>query len=86
MAVEKMSVPQAEKLGVTLPDPDLKWNADRGHHDFGEIDWEHFKEVVSGNGPCNAIRVSRRRKAHEDGAWVREAADAHAAKRKETAA
>ncbi|MBP2320218.1 ring-1,2-phenylacetyl-CoA epoxidase subunit PaaA [Kibdelosporangium banguiense] len=81
-----MSVPQAEKLGVTLPDPELKWNAERGHHDFGEIDWVHFKQVVSGNGPCNAIRVSRRRKAHEDGEWVREAAAAYAAKRKEAAA
>jgi ring-1,2-phenylacetyl-CoA epoxidase subunit PaaA len=81
-----MSIPQAEKLGVTLPDPDLRWNADRGHYDFGAIDWDHFREVVSGNGPMNTIRIARRRKAHEDGAWVREAAAAHAAKRKEAVA
>ncbi|WP_158886953.1 1,2-phenylacetyl-CoA epoxidase subunit PaaA [Amycolatopsis anabasis] len=76
-----MSVSQAEALGVTFPDPELKWNAERGHYDFGEIDWDEFKNVLKGNGPCNAQRVARRRKAHEDGAWVREAASAHAAKR-----
>ncbi|ASR38299.1 1,2-phenylacetyl-CoA epoxidase subunit A [Prauserella marina] len=76
-----MSVPQAEALGVTLPDPELKWNAERGHHDFGEIDWSEFKAVVSGNGPCNAQRTAHRKKAHEQGAWVREAAAAYAAKR-----
>jgi ring-1,2-phenylacetyl-CoA epoxidase subunit PaaA len=80
-----MSVPQAEKLGVTLPDPELRWNPDRGHYDFGEIDWAHFNDVVSGNGPCNAIRIARRGKAHLDGAWVREAAAVHAAKHKEAA-
>ncbi|WP_236788163.1 1,2-phenylacetyl-CoA epoxidase subunit PaaA [Amycolatopsis sp. GM8] len=78
-----MSVPQAEVLGVTLPDPDLRWNADRGHYDFGELDWDEFKQVVSGNGPCNAERVEHRRKAHEDGEWVREAAAVHAARQKE---
>jgi ring-1,2-phenylacetyl-CoA epoxidase subunit PaaA len=76
-----MSVPQAAALGVTLPDPELAWNADRGHHDFGAIDWAEFKNVLRGNGPCNTQRVTRRRRAHEDGAWVREAATAHAAKR-----
>ncbi|MEU3272830.1 1,2-phenylacetyl-CoA epoxidase subunit PaaA [Saccharomonospora sp. NPDC006951] len=76
-----MTVPQADALGVTLPDPELKWNAERGHHDFGEIDWSEFKAVVSGNGPCNAQRTAHRKKAHEQGAWVREAAAAHAAKR-----
>ncbi|GHF66104.1 1,2-phenylacetyl-CoA epoxidase subunit A [Amycolatopsis bartoniae] len=76
-----MTVPQADILGVTLPDPDLRWNAERGHYDFGEVDWAEFKQVVSGNGPCNAQRVEHRRRAHEDGAWVREAAAAHAAKR-----
>jgi ring-1,2-phenylacetyl-CoA epoxidase subunit PaaA len=76
-----MSVPQAAALGVTLPDPELAWNADRGHHDFGTIDWAEFKNVLRGNGPCNTQRVTRRRRAHEDGAWVREAATAHAAKR-----
>jgi ring-1,2-phenylacetyl-CoA epoxidase subunit PaaA len=75
-----MSVPQAAAIGVTLPDPDLVWNADRDHHDFGTIDWAEFKNVLRGNGPCNTQRVARRRAAHEDGAWVREAASAHAAK------
>jgi ring-1,2-phenylacetyl-CoA epoxidase subunit PaaA len=75
-----MTVPQADALGVTLPDPDLKWNAERGHHDFGAIDWDEFKQVLRGNGPCNVQRVARRRAAHEEGDWVREAALAHAAK------
>ncbi|NKQ56275.1 1,2-phenylacetyl-CoA epoxidase subunit A [Amycolatopsis sp. K13G38] len=81
-----MSVPQAEILGVTLPDPELRWNDERQHYDFGEIDWAEFKQVVSGNGPCNEQRVAHRRKAHEDGAWVREAAAAHARKTSEVAA
>ncbi|HEX6346410.1 1,2-phenylacetyl-CoA epoxidase subunit PaaA [Umezawaea sp.] len=75
-----MSVPQAAKLGVTFPDPELKWNDERGHHDFGQPDWDEFWQVVGGHGPCNSQRVAHRRKAHEDGAWVREAAAAHAAK------
>jgi ring-1,2-phenylacetyl-CoA epoxidase subunit PaaA len=75
-----MAVPQAERLGVTLPDPDLTWNDDRGHYDFGPIDWDEFMSVVKGNGPCNTQRVSHRRAAHEEGQWVREAAAAHAAK------
>jgi ring-1,2-phenylacetyl-CoA epoxidase subunit PaaA len=75
-----MSVPQAAALGVTLPDPDLVWNDVRGHHDFGDVDWTEFKNVLRGNGPCNTQRVAHRRKAHEDGAWVRDAAMAHAAK------
>ena len=75
-----MSVPQAEKLGVTLPDPLLKWNAEREHHDFGPIDWDELKRVISGDGPCNAERIENRRRAHEDGEWVRDAAMAHAAK------
>ena len=75
-----MTVPQAEALGVTLPDPELRWNDGRGHYDFGSVDWEEFKRVVSGNGPCNAERIANRRKAHDDGAWVREAALAYAAK------
>ncbi|NEA27940.1 1,2-phenylacetyl-CoA epoxidase subunit PaaA [Actinomadura bangladeshensis] len=78
-----MTVPQAEALGVTLPDPDLRWNEERGRHDFGEIDWSELKRVISGDGPCNAERIERRRKAHEDGAWVREAAAAYAAKQAE---
>jgi len=80
-----MTVPQAAALGVTLPDPLLRWNADRGHHDFGEIDWEEFWRVVGGNGPCNKQRVEHRRKAHEDGAWVREAAAAYASRKEEVA-
>src|SRR5690606_10386032 len=78
-----MTVPQAEALGVTLPDPDLKWNPERGHYDFGEIDWAEFKRVLAGNGPCNAQRIATRRRAHEEGEWVREAAAAHARKQRE---
>ncbi|MFB7325947.1 MULTISPECIES: 1,2-phenylacetyl-CoA epoxidase subunit PaaA [unclassified Streptomyces] len=76
-----MTVPQAAKLGVTLPDPELRWNEERGHHDFGTPDWSELKRVISGDGPCNEERMARRKAAHEDGAWVREAASAHAAKR-----
>lgn len=75
-----MTVPQAAALGVALPDPDLRWNPERGAHDFGEVDWSEMKQVVSGHGPCNAQRVAHRKAAHEGGAWVREAAAAHAAK------
>ena len=74
------AVDQAKVLGVTLPDPDLKWNEDRQHHDFGTINWDEFWQVVGGNGPCNRERLGARVKAWEDGAWVREAAMAHAAK------
>ncbi|MET9781371.1 1,2-phenylacetyl-CoA epoxidase subunit PaaA [Nocardiopsis alba] len=79
-----MTVPQAEKLGVTLPDPELSWNDGRGHYDFGTPDWDELKRVISGDGPKNAERVARRRAAHEKGAWVREAATAYAAKRRNT--
>src|ERR1700689_2042190 len=75
-----MTVPQAEKIGTTLPHPALSWNADRGHYDFGPVDWTEFMAVVKGNGPCNAQRIARRKTAHDDGAWVREAALAPAAK------
>ncbi|MFD3325361.1 1,2-phenylacetyl-CoA epoxidase subunit PaaA [Streptomyces sp. NPDC058701] len=75
-----IAVPQAESLGLTLPDPDLKWNEERGHHDFGAIDWTEFWDVLKGNGPCNAERIGRRRAAHEEGAWVRDAAAAYADK------
>jgi ring-1,2-phenylacetyl-CoA epoxidase subunit PaaA len=75
-----MTVPQAGRLGVTLPDDQLRWNPERGHYDSGAVDWDEFRAVVGGNGPCNDERVARRRAAHEDGAWVREAATAHAAK------
>jgi len=74
------TVPQAEYLGISMPDPDLKWNEERGHYDFGEIDWAEFYNVIKGNGPCNRDRLRTRVKAWEDGAWVREAAMAHAAK------
>ncbi|ASU82371.1 1,2-phenylacetyl-CoA epoxidase subunit A [Nocardiopsis gilva YIM 90087] len=73
--------PQADALGLTLPDPDLRWNPERGHYDYGPIDWEEFTQVLKGNGPCNRQRLAQRRAAHESGAWVREAARAHAAKR-----
>ena len=79
------SVPQAEYLGITLPDPDLKWNEERGHYDFGEIDWEEFFQVVAGNGPCNHERLRARVQAHEDGAWVRESALAYADKQRQRA-
>jgi len=73
-----MTVPQAQALGVTLPDPELRWNEERGAHDFGQPDWDEFKRVVGGAGPCNAERIAQRQRAHEDGAWVRDAAMAHA--------
>jgi ring-1,2-phenylacetyl-CoA epoxidase subunit PaaA len=79
-----MTVPQAEKLGVTLPDPDIRWNEERGSHDFGEVDWDEFWAVVKGNGPCNEQRLAHRRKAYDDGAWVREAAMAYAAREETT--
>jgi ring-1,2-phenylacetyl-CoA epoxidase subunit PaaA len=71
---------QAKVLGVSLPDPDLKWNEARGHHDFGAIDWGEFWRVIGGDGPCNRERLAARVKAWDDGAWVREAALAHARK------
>ncbi|HEX4443774.1 MAG TPA: 1,2-phenylacetyl-CoA epoxidase subunit PaaA [Galbitalea sp.] len=73
-----MLVPQAEVLGITLPDPDLEWNEERGHYDFGPLNWDEFYDVLAGRGQANAVRVARRKKAHEDGAWVREAARAYA--------
>ena len=77
-----MTVPQARALGVTLPDPELRWNAERGHYDFGTPDWGEFWRVVTGDGPCNWQRVEHRRSVHEQGAWVREAAAAYAAKQR----
>lgn len=74
------TVPQAKVLGVTLPDPDLKWNEERQHHDYGAIDWDEFWATVNGNGPCNKERLNTRVKAWKEGAWVREAALAHARK------
>ncbi|SOZ58195.1 subunit of multicomponent oxygenase, phenylacetic acid degradation with ferritin-like domain [Cupriavidus taiwanensis] len=74
------TVEQARVLGVTLPDPGLQWNAERGHYDYSPLDWDEFWRVINGDGPCNKERLATRVKAHEDGAWVREAALAHAAK------
>jgi ring-1,2-phenylacetyl-CoA epoxidase subunit PaaA len=74
------TVPQMELLGLTIPDPDLKWNEERQHYDYGEPNWAEFYEVIKGNGPCNKDRMAKRVKAHEDGAWVREAAIAYAQK------
>lgn len=76
------TVPQAEYLGLTIPDPDLRWNEETGHYEFGEIDWEEFQQVLAGNGKCNKMRMKARRKAHEEGAWVREAALAYAEKQR----
>jgi ring-1,2-phenylacetyl-CoA epoxidase subunit PaaA len=75
------TVPQADYLGLTIPDPALKWNQETGHYDFGEIDWTEFYNVIKGHGPCNTQRLRARRQAHADGAWVREAAMAYAQKR-----
>ncbi len=80
------TVPQAEYLGLRIPDDDLKWNEDRGHYDFGEIDWVEFKNVVSGNGLCNRERMKDRVEAHEGGKWVRDAALAYAEKQKQRSA
>ena len=74
------TVPQAKVLGVTLPDPDLKWNEERQHHDYGQIDWDEFWSTVNGNGPCNKERLATRVKAHKDGQWVRDAALAYSRK------
>lgn len=78
-----MTVPQAEYLGLTIPDPDLKWHDETNSYTFGAIDWNEFWEVVKGNGPCNRERLAARVKAHEDGEWVREAALAYSEKRKQ---
>ena len=75
-----MTVPQAELIGLKMPDPDLKWNEEKGGYDFGEINWDEFYEVIAGNGPCNKERLEVRNKAQNDGAWVREAAMAYAEK------
>jgi len=73
-------VPQADYLGIKMPDPLLEWNEERGHYDFGPIDFEELYNVVKGNGPCNRDRMRARIEAWEEGAWVREAALTHAAK------
>src|SRR6185437_4296531 len=81
-----MTVPQAVVLGLTLPDPQLRFNEVTGHYDFGPIDWTEFDRVVKGYGPCNEQRLAHRVRAHDEGAWVREAAKAFAAKRELRAA
>jgi ring-1,2-phenylacetyl-CoA epoxidase subunit PaaA len=75
-----MTVPQSEVLGLTLPDPDLRFDEASGHYRFGAIDWAEFFAVLKGNGPCNEERIEHRRRAHDEGAWVREAATAYADK------
>lgn len=77
------TIQQATVIGLTVPDPDLKWNEETGHYDFGEIDWTELKEVIHGRGPCNKQRLNHHRKAHEKGAWVREAANAYAQKQRD---
>ena len=79
------TVPQAEVLGVRLPDPDLKWNETRGHYDYGQIDWDEFWQTVNGHGPCNRERLATRVRAHENGQWVRDAALAYAEKQRQRA-
>lgn len=74
------TVPQAEFIGLKVPDPKLKWNDEKGHYDHSEIDWNEFNEVINGNGPCNRERLAARVKADKDGAWVRDAAKAYALK------
>ena len=76
------TVGQAEVIGLTIPDPDLKWNEKRGHYDFGEMNWEEFWNVVNGNGPCNKQRLAHHKKAHDEGKWVRNAAREYAKKQK----
>jgi ring-1,2-phenylacetyl-CoA epoxidase subunit PaaA len=79
-----MTVPQADKLGITIPDPHLAYDEASGHWRFGAIDWAEFRRVLAGDGPCNAERIAHRRQAHSDGAWVREAAMAYAARSAES--
>lgn len=74
------TVPQAEAIGLKVPDDKLKWNPQTRHYDFGEINWDEFNKVINGDGPCNRLRMRQRRQAHENGAWVREAANAYAKK------
>ena len=77
------TVPQAEILGLTIPDKDLKWNEERGHYDFGTIDWDEFWDVVKGNGLMNEKRLKDRNEAWDEGKWVRDAASAYADKQAE---
>jgi ring-1,2-phenylacetyl-CoA epoxidase subunit PaaA len=81
-----VTVPQAERIGLEVPDPALRWDGEAGHYQFGAIDWGEFHEVLRGNGPCNRERLAQRNRAHAEGAWVRAAALAHAEKRRARAA
>ena len=80
-----MTVKQAEVLGITIPDPDLKWNEERGHYDFGKINWDELNDVIKGNGPCNEKTMEARIIAHEEGKWVVEAAKVYADKKSKVA-
>lgn len=75
------TVKQADFIGMTIPDPDLSWNEERGHYDFGKIDWEEFQQVISGNGPCNRQRMQNHKQAHAEGGWVRQAVVAYELKK-----
>jgi ring-1,2-phenylacetyl-CoA epoxidase subunit PaaA len=77
-----VTVPQAEFLGLKVPDPELRWDEKTQHYRFGQIDWNEFQRVLAGNGPCNRERLQARRRAHEEGRWVREAALAYAEKQR----
>ena len=81
-----VTVQQAQFLGISVPDDDLKYDEQTGHYSYGEIDWQEFIDVIAGNGPCNTQRIEKRRAAHSDGAWVREAAQAYASKQTARAA
>ena len=76
-----LTIPQVKAIDLTVPDPDLRFDEASGNWEIGPIDWDEFKQVLAGNGPCNKERIAARRKAHEDGQWVRDAATAYAAKR-----
>jgi ring-1,2-phenylacetyl-CoA epoxidase subunit PaaA len=78
-----VTVPQAEYLGLTIPDPDLKWNEATGHYEFGELNWKEFYDIIAGNGPCNKQRIKVRNKAYDEGQWVRAAAVAYAEKQQQ---
>jgi ring-1,2-phenylacetyl-CoA epoxidase subunit PaaA len=80
------TVSQVEKIGLVVPDKAIKWNEAKNGYDFGEINWDEFWTVVKGNGPCNKVRIANKIKSHEEGAWVREAANAHAEKNSKTKA
>lgn len=77
------SVPQIEALGLEMPDPEIKWNEERGHYDFGEINWDEFYQVINGSGPCNYQRLKHHKAAHEEGEWVREAVRAYRQKQRD---